>query len=89
MYASQPLVVQSQTPIHDKPGAMCGYRTLSIIPLLIQLIDQPVLGIATIAPRPPTTIGALSPKSTIDTAVASPGRQAARARGREDDEDIL
>jgi hypothetical protein len=63
--------------------------TPSIIPLLVQLIDQPILRITTIAPRPPTTVAALSPKSIVDTAVASPGGQAARARGREDDEDIL
>jgi hypothetical protein len=64
-------------------------HAFSIIPLLIQLIDQPILRITAITPRPPTAITSLSPKSTIDTAVASPGRQAARARGREDDEDIL
>lgn len=48
----------------------------SVIPLLIQLINQPILRIAAVTPRPPPSVSSRTPEPTVDAAVPSPGRQA-------------
>ena len=65
----------------------CEVCKPALASIFVSLYNEPVLSIAAVSPAPSTaTVSAIT---RVDAAVASPGGQTARARRREDDEDVL